>query len=137
MAYLTNKIGQHEFISLMGLPIHPTQRVAIDDRPGVTGSEIMLMGFKGEPFTLISAVDTASYSAAHQKYNDYRQMPAESAVELVIGSVSSYTFFYAVKVLKVEPIEFLKISTPVGNKLNAPSLGWCSCRWDLLGVPLE
>lgn len=137
MAYLTNKIGVHNFVALLGNPILPQERVMLADRAGVDGTEVMLQGLKGEPFTLASQADCSSYANAWAVLKQYGALTAGDAVELVIGGVSSHSHGYAVKVLRVEAIRIAKISGAVGNLQGSNPTGWLEARWDLIAIPLS
>lgn len=137
MSLTTNKIGDFEFVSLRGEVIPPMATKVIDDRPGVDGSEFVLTGTKGRPFSVVSQVDEASYQAAKTLLGLYRALIDSEPVEIVQGGVSSESHGYRVAVLNVEPLRIMPIRNAVGNKLNPPSQGWIECRWDLVAVPLE
>ena len=136
MALSENKIGTIPFIALRGATKPPGPKAVVDDRPGVDGSEKVLVGTKGEPFALVSEVDAESYAAAKAAIKDYQQLIDGDALTLVQGGVSSEGLGYRVLVIDVQEIDCMTIRTPVGNKLNQPSLGFVRAQWTLVGVPV-
>src|SRR5262245_11578976 len=104
MALTENKIGIHQFIALRGEPIPPRQAAVIDDRPGVDGSEKILVGTKGEPFSMISQVDAETYLAGKLAFEEYKLLIDGDAVALVQGGVISDGLGYRVLVLNVTPL---------------------------------
>jgi hypothetical protein len=138
VAVLDNSIGPFSFITLQGQRIPPMVKVAIDDRPGVTGSEFTLLAYKGTPFTLVSQVDTDTYDDAWPTFLHYLDATAMDPLELVQeGNSSIVEGNYRVKVLTVLPLRIVKIRGAVGRKLAAsPNEGFVEARWDLMAVPL-
>lgn len=137
MALLINKIGNHEFIALLGTAVPPMQTVVAQSRPGVTGTEFTLTAPKGRPFALVSQVDVASYLEAWNKYTQYRQMIDADLFELIIGGVSSIAAGpYKVKVLDITPGRMMTIRGASGLTFDATSQGFCECRWELFSVPI-
>lgn len=137
MALSDNKIGPYPFISLRGEPIPPRQTLQIDDRPGVDGSEVVLTGVKGQPFTLVSMMDAVSFDQGSTFINDYQGLIEQAPVALVRGGVSSDGLGYRVKVLDVRPARIMAMAGAVGNAFNPPSLAMVECQWDLLAIPFE
>jgi hypothetical protein len=137
MALTENKIGEHAFIALRGEPIPPMQTTMIDDRPGVDGSETLLTGFKGRPFSMVSQADAESYAEAKQLVSDYALLIEGDAVTLVHGGVTSDSLGYRVLILNVEPISVRTIRGGVGNLISQAAEAFVECRWDLLAVPFE
>jgi hypothetical protein len=137
MPLTTNKIGDFEFIALRGEPVIPKQAVAIMDRPGIDGSEKILLGKKGVPFALVSQVDQASYQAAKETLLEYQDLIAEDSVALVQAGVDSEQLGYRVQVLNVNeaPGGCRPIRGAVGNALNQPSEAFLEAIWELIAVP--
>lgn len=138
MALKDNSIGTFQFIALIGEPIAPTQRVMLDDRPGVTGTEVTLLARKGRPFQLISQVDAVDYDDANDLYLSYRETIEQDALELTKGGISTLASDnYNVKVIDVVPLRILPIRGAVGNKIaSTGNQGFCECQWTLIAVPL-
>jgi hypothetical protein len=137
MALTENKIGTIPFIALRGVTKPPGPKAVVDDRPGVDGSEKILIGTKGEPFVLLSEVDAESYADAKAAIKDYQQLIDGDALTLVQGGVSSDGLGYRVLVIDVQEVACFAIRSPVGNKLNSPSLGFVRAQWTLVGVPVS
>jgi len=114
----------------------PGPKAVVDDRPGVDGSEKILIGAKGQPSTILSEVDAESYAAAKAAIKDYQQLIDGDALTFIQGGVSSEGLGYRVLVIDVQEIDCMTIRTPVGNKLNQPSLGFVRAQWTLVGVPV-
>ncbi len=106
----------------------------VDDRYGVDGSEFILTGKKGQPFTLISQVDCESYSDAVSTLNAYKQLIEEGAVELIQGDVSSDDYGYQVNVLSVmgQP---QALAGSVGSRFSSAGQGFLTAQWTLIAVP--
>lgn len=139
MAYLENKIGEHRFVLLDGTPIPPRDRVSIDDRDGVSGLEFTLQGIKGEPFQMVSSVDTDTYAEAQDLPSAYATLCGSDLVELVHNGKNFTSLGWKVKVLAVRPPPggIRRISGGIGNKISTNSQGWCVCVWDLVAVDTE
>lgn len=136
MARLDNRIGGEQFLGWRGSRQPPRQIVSIDERDAVDGSELTLLGLKGRPFSLVSWVDCVSYEATWVIYRtNYVPLIESDPLELVVGGISSIAENFKVAVLDVRVRRALPI-TPGLNGLNAPSLGYLECVWDLIGVPL-
>ncbi len=137
MSYLTNKIDVYEFISLQGQMIPPAQTKIILDRPGVNGSEFVLTGTKGRPFSLISQVDDSTRENAIYTFQGYQRLVDGDAIEVIQGGVSSDSLGYRCAVLNVEPIAIMAIAGGVGNVFSdPPHQGFIIARWDLIAVPV-
>lgn len=137
MALTTNKIGIHQFICLQGQQQPPAQVKVIDERQGVNGSEFVLTGKKGRPFSLISMVDCDSYEDALNTHIVYQRLIEEDAQEIVQADVSGDSLGYRVVVLNVELLEARRIAGAAGNLFSDQAGGFLVCRWDLCAVPLE
>ena len=135
MSYLENKIGIHQFISLAGEIVTPAQVKVVDDRYGVDGSEFILTGKKGQPFTLVSQVDCESYSDAVSTLNAYKQLIEEGAVEVIQGGVTSNDYGYAVNVLNVVGQPQAMTGVAVGNAFSSAKQGFLIAQWTLVAVP--
>lgn len=138
MALTENKIDDQDFIALSGTIIAPVQAKMVDDRPGVDGSEFLLAGRKGKPFTLISQVDCESYEDAKAKLEIYQAMIEGDAVNVVQGGVDTESRNFRCVILDVQEVECRTIRGAVGFKLDAlnQSQGFLIARWELVGVPI-
>lgn len=135
MAYLSNKIGDYDFISLDGKVDPPAQTLAIDSRPGVTGMEFTFLGRKAKPFTLISVRDVDDLPQADLFVLAYKSLIAEDTVDVIQNGVPLLFGQFLVKVLDVTPMPIQTIATAVGNKRSAQAGVLLICQWDLIAVP--
>src|SRR5678815_1120412 len=104
MALPVNSIGTNSFMSLLGQLEPPRNQMEIDQRPGVSGTEILHLRDRGVPFRLISIVDCASIADAHQQYMLYRAGALNSSVGALAVIQSDYDTTsegYTCKVLDV------------------------------------
>jgi len=131
MAYLRNSIGEFNFISLEGAIDLNGQQLAIDSRPGVTGMRFKLLASKGQPFVMISMVDTDSLFWANLQLVSYKALIESDPVWVWKNGVPEPE----IKVLNVTKLDQQKISNAVGNKLSNQSGALLTCRWDLVKVP--
>lgn len=139
MALQNNSIGAFDFITLLGQVVPPSYQVLTEDRPGVDGTEFILAGNKGRPFSLVSQVDCASYTAALLTFDFYLGLKVVAPVPLIQAGVLSFSRGFLVKVINVElmPGSPKTIRGAVGNKLGpSPNQGFLECRWDLVAVPI-
>lgn len=126
------RIGTHYFLSLNGPPPVRQQEGQIIVRPGVPGLAFWLTGERGQPFTLVSQVDCASKAAALAKRYEYRELVLAGKQDLVWGDHYFTTEDGAkVMVLAVRTLRVGELLTSSGG-LNAPSLGYLDCEWDLV-----
>lgn len=135
MARLKYSIGVNIFLGITGERAPLREILTLDERPGIDGTEITQEGKKGRPFTIRSWVDQVSYDAARFTYEDYLLEIDSDPQELVVADISSFREGFKVQVLDVRVV-FCGQITPGTNGLNAPSLGFLECEWDLIAVPL-
>ena len=136
MARLDNLIGDFRVQGFRGHRDPPTQRLQLDERPGVDGTEITKLGVKGLPFPIISWVDTADYDAAWAEFEQYKTLVGGDATDLIVAGISTLLVEnYLVKVLDVRALEVAPIRPGAGG-LNPPSQGFLMVQWDLLPLPL-
>ena len=135
MALDTNYIGDFSFIALLGNREPPRQQLEIEARPSVDGLTIIRTGSRGTPFRLRSQVDAVSYNAAWTTFRQYLNLTNSDPVVLTQGGIVSTSEGFKVQVLDVRPVRIGPIKTSSGG-LNAPSLGWVECDWDLVAVVL-
>lgn len=128
-----NSIGSFEFIALQGSLAAPREMVAVDQRPGVNGTELTKLGKKGEPFQMVSQVDAPNYDAARALYLQYLDLVGANPVDLVQGGKGIAGEAYSVAVLGVEIGRISPISRSVGG-LNSPSNAFLECLWTLIAV---
>jgi len=135
MPLLDNKIGEKNFIALLGNVIPPTEMVEIDQRPAVDGTEVTRTGSKGKPFQMLSRVDTRNYADCHYLVDEYKTLIGDEPVDLVQGGVSMASRGFKVVVLNVEMFRALAISAAVGANLQlSQPRGLLECRWDLIAI---
>lgn len=137
MALSTNSISGFPFIALEGEVVPPSYQVVANDRPGVDGTEFILVGNKGRPFSLVSKVDCASYVEGRSViFPAYLATKVLQPVPLTQGGIVSTSDGWLVKVLDVIMLRCATIRGAVGNKQgNSPNQGYLECRWDLVAVP--
>lgn len=133
MALGTNSIGDFSFIALLGNREPPREQLEIEARPSVNGLTIIRTGSRGTPFRLRSQVDAASYNAAWSTFRQYLSLINDDPQLLIQGGIYSSSEGYMVQVLDVHPVRIGPIKTASGG-LNAPSLGWLECDWDLVAI---
>jgi len=132
MALPVFKIGAHEFLSLDGVPPVRESEGQLVVRPGVDGVAFWLTGQRGQPFTLRSRVDCESKAAALAKRYEYAQLVFAGKQKLVWGDHQIETEDGAqVMVLAVRTLRANELLASSGG-LNAPSLGYLECEWDLI-----
>ncbi len=132
-----NNIGLpfvYSFLSLRGQPDAVKQRLEILVRNGVAGVGLFQTGVRGAPFSLVSAVDAASFAVARALYSSYRTLIGANPIEITwsdldIDSIDAVEF----AVLNVTPLVIQRIGNSSGG-LNSPSNGWIEARWDLIPI---
>lgn len=134
MALPENRIGDHQFLVLSGDRAPPKQILSLDERPGVDGTEITQEGLKGHPFTMRSEVDQENLDTASTTYLEYVDLIEADPVELIQDDQSSVAEGFRVQVLDVRRVLAKKI-VPGPGGLNAPSLAYLICDWDLIAIP--
>lgn len=139
MAVPVNKIGIYDFMSLLGQLEPPTYQREIDQRPGVDGTEILSIGKRGVPFTLISLRDCPSYSDAQDAYNLYKAIeldPTSGPVEVVQSDYSTVANgSYVCSALAVRLISIRNSPVIVGGIANT-SGALLEVEWTLIGISL-
>lgn len=128
---MDNYIGTYPFIQMSMLPLGSKQTTEIESRPGVDGTYIWLTGNRGEPFEVITVVDTDSVAASALLISHYEEL---------IGTPQQVTFagtimpkLYAV--LNVRPIPELIRQTVVGiGGTGGLSYGICAAQWTLVAT---
>ena len=131
------KIGRFDFLTIEGEPVLPREMLELDQRPGVDGTEITRVGFKGTPFSLVTQRDYKSLTKAWATIDEYTALTDEDPQELIKADVSSVLQRYKVQVLDVIPLRVTGIAKPTGGLENhaangKPAYAWV--RWDLIAV---
>ncbi len=129
---LEYSIGEFQFLSLDGVPPCRKDELAVIVRPGVDGLAFLITGKRGQPFTLRSRVDCESRDNAMAKRAEYAALVGAGKQTLVWGNYALASEDDAkVMVLDVRPIMAGELLVSSGG-LNAPSLGYLECDWDLI-----
>lgn len=134
MAFLAQKIGSFEFLSLRGVVMPP--RLQIDRpmmRPGVDGVGLWKTGSRGQPFELRSAVDVATVSAGRTLFQSYYQAIGDNPVDLVVDGYNFAAEFWRVAILDVRASQVKGIINSAGGTLTNP-LAKLVASWTLIGV---
>lgn len=126
-------IGPHQFVELIRMPALPGQQVEVIQRPGVLGTALRRLGRRGEPFEVVSRVDTESIADGHTKFYEYSLLRGRSPVEVIWDDVHLLTHDTLFGVLSVQILRLKAISTAVGG-LNSPSAAWLECLWSMVAV---
>ncbi len=125
------KIGSFTFLSIDGVPPVRQQQGQLVVRPGVAGVAFVLTGERGVPFTVRTRCDYASKAAAMNKRAEYAALAFAGKQSMVWGDHSVVTEGGAkVMVLEVRTLACGELLASSGG-LNAPSLGFLECEWDL------
>lgn len=138
MALPENSIGPYNFVTLLGQVLPLRETLEMDQRGGVDGTEFTKLGEKGQPFQIVSQVDSESYDNAWQTLHGYRSLISDPPKELVVHNTPFSTFGYNVKVLAVNPLpNSPRAIRSVTGGLFPPSRAWLECVWDLIAVKNE
>lgn len=126
-----NYIGTYPFIEMSMLPLGSKQTTEIESRPGVDGTYIWLTGTRGEPFEVITFVDTDGVLASTELIRQY---------ELLIGLPQPVMFAGTALpklhcVLNVRPVPGMvrEIVAGVGGT-GGTSYGICVAQWTLVAT---
>lgn len=135
----TNALGEFQFISFSrpddngAAPPILTMRTEPVQRPGVTGTGLILHGYQSEPFQMRSAVDASSVGAGLDVYSRYCDLIGAGKQRLIWGSIN-YRVGYGTDylVLAVDIIRCRKLASSVGG-LNG-GVAWLEALWTLIPV---
>lgn len=130
-----NSIGTEQFLSLQGPPSLLKTSLERLQRPGVDGTGFWDVGRHGRPFSLRSACDYASFSAAMEAFERYRTMIDDPPKTVTYGGVDLDTQALF-QVLDVNIVVISALGSASDGGLNSPSLGWLEAEWTLEPVPL-
>jgi hypothetical protein len=151
MALTDNKIGDFDFLALIGNPLPPVEAVSIDQRPAVAGTSVTrgaplrdefgdvqidnqgnpIRAKQGQPFVMMSRADAANYAAAIQLFDLYVQSCGANPVTMLQGGVSSDSRGFKVVVFSVQRLRAVSVSRSVGGVYGGAIL---ECRWDLIAI---
>ncbi len=123
-------------MALLGQLEPPTAQLEVDQRPGVSGTEILHIGSRGVPFTLVSRVDCSSYSAAQDQYQQYKTiiLASDSGASQVIQSdYDSISGGYLCRVLGIRLLSIRQARVIVGGLQNT-SGAILECEWTLISI---
>ena len=133
---MTYSIGEFDFLALHGNPEPLKEQCVLAGRPGVEGVAVWKTSPRGVRFTLRSAVDAESLTAARWLFGQYKTLIGGDPVELVWAGLAMTGESFQVVVLDCRPAEIKSIIGGVGG-LYPPSIAWCECDWDLVAVATE
>lgn len=133
MALLTNKIGDFEFIALLGEVLPVELQLVADVRPGVSGMQFTRQGVWGEPFELLSQTDDVDWQSARYTFSQYADLVGDDPVNIIQNNYDySATESILFEVLKVTPRKIRALAGSVGG-LNGGG-AWLEAVWQLVAV---
>lgn len=130
-------VGWHRADDPAGAPELPREMTEIIQRPGVDGTGLLLLGSKGQPFQMRSAVDLQDGAQAVAVIDGYRQMIGAGAFRLIWGSIDFYAVYtVGYLVLDVTTLRMTTLSAKAGG-ITPGATVWLESLWTLLPVTLE
>lgn len=133
MAALTNQIGTHEFIALVGNPDLLREQLEPVIRRGVDGVAVWKIGRRGTPLRLRSQVDCDDLEAGLDTFEEYSAYVGDDAQVLKWNSLDLESYDVQVVVLDVRIVRLAKLALGVGG-LSTNQGAWLECDWDLLPI---
>ena len=136
MAAILNRIANHFFVMLEGVPTPPIEHIEVlPPRPGVDGHAFRKLGAKGRPFVLRSGVDAVSVFAAHVLIGEHQSLTDIGPVELYQHN-TQLTGALRVKVLSVTATVVRNVGLIVGgvNVVTGNSGTWLEEQWTMITV---
>ncbi|MBK8916457.1 MAG: hypothetical protein IPM64_17970 [Phycisphaerales bacterium] len=137
-----SRIGNLTFVELRALggpgggpPQLPQQLTEIEERPGVDGLSVLLIGKKGLPFQMQSGVDVDDRDAAENAIREYHDLVG-SLVDVVWNGLN-YTAIHNTKYAVLAPLEGVsvhRLTAAVGGVSTSKGF-WVSAIWTL--VPID
>jgi hypothetical protein len=127
VAYLTNSIGAHSFVSLKGAIPYRQEVVETWIRPGVAGHGLRRLGAHGQEFTLTSKQYFADFAAAKAAMQLYDDLSGSNAVTVTRNGVNHGDYF----VLEVVEAETYPCLNPTGNATSSHTVCLVA-KWKLL-----
>jgi len=121
MAVLENKIGVYSFLAIAGEPPVPQEQIAIAQRPGVDGIELIKLGIKSRPVTLRCIRDCADPTDVQMLLEEFLLLK-ETPQELIHNGVSSHIHWYNISILDVVVAMQQPISKAIGGLLADPTV---------------
>ena len=134
---LEQRIGQFEFLDLVGNPEQVKRKILALARAGVDGHAIIDEGSRGTPFTLTSRVDQRDLEHARATYVAYCTLIGGAPVELVWQGLDMTLEDFQVVVINVVPRDLHALAWGSAGGLHSPSLAWLECEWQLLAIAME
>lgn len=128
-----NKIGDFEFLSLVGNPEALKRKVEMHSRAGVDGVTLTRCGKFGTKITLQSRVDAANRDAARALYRQYLNLIGADPVTLLWWQIQSSAESWKAAVLDVRQVAARRLVVASGG-LNSPGLGFLICDWDIVAI---
>jgi len=126
----TPQIDRHTFITLSGPVAELRERVVPQVRPGVDGTEFLLLGRHASPFELVATRDFATASLADKAVDDYAALCAEGAVDVTDAAGRRYE----AKVLDVVRAETVRGPCLIVGGLEAGNQYLLTTRWTIMRV---
>ncbi len=134
---LQQRIGQFEFLDLVGNPEQVKRQIVALARAGVDGHTLIDEGSRGTPFPLISRVDQQHLEHGRATYRSYCELIGSEPVELVWQDLDMTLESFQVAVLNVVQRNLHALAWGSAGGLHPPSLAWLECEWTLLAVATE
>lgn len=133
MAATDNSIGEFDFIALRGNANAPSQQIVVDQRIGVSGTELTQTGERGTPFTVLSQVDVLDLNAGRATYREYLALINGNVVVVVKDGESSMDGNWQAVVLEVRLRRLVAVSGSVGG-LGEEVGAFLECEWTLIAI---
>ena len=132
-----NQIGVFRFITISGPPFHVVAPQTLPlVRPGVDGAGFVNLGTRGTPFSVVTVVDTTSYTAAVQGMYLYSQIIGSVQRPYVVGGVNMTGNNFAIVVLSVEPLDIRATGGGIGG-LATGGTGLLIAEWTLWPISIS
>lgn len=134
---MANRIGEFEFVTLLGSPEKLREQIIVMARPGVEGVALWKTNRRGIEFTLRSLVDLESFAEADATYEEYLDLIGEDPVGLEWSGVEQAERGYSVCVLEVARVRQGELLIDVGGLLDSDPGGgkaFLECDWKLIAI---
>jgi len=130
---MANFIDTFPMISMSLNPLGSKQTTEIEARPGVDGTYIWLTGNRGEPFDVLTVVDTDGAIFSTELIRQYEQL-----IGLPVPVMYANTWLeklYAVLNVRPVPEMVREIALGVGGtSATGISYGICAAQWTLIAT---
>lgn len=120
-----------------GAPSLTQQWTEIEQRPGVDGLSVLLLGEKGVPFQMESGVDVDDLSAAMDALSSYHEKVGQ-VVDVVWNGVN-FTATHQTKYVVITPLETVAPirMTAARGGISTGKQYWVSALWTLIPIKVE